>query len=139
MTSPPVAAALLAAETLLAAGNLGAASRRADRVDNSTEALVWLGIAGGMIAVVCLVICVVSRLYRRLRYHSRGSLFRGLCRMHGLDHRARRLLKQVARDQKLAQPARLFTEPKWLNPANLRGPLRCRALEVAMLRNRVFA
>jgi hypothetical protein len=132
------ATSLLAAGALLGAGNLGAASRRADRVD-TTEALVWLGVAGGMIALVCLVICLGSRLHRRRRYHSHGLLFRALCRIHGLDHRARRLLKQVARHHKLAQPARLFTEPKWLNPAGLRGALRRRATEVAILRNRLFA
>ena len=138
MTNSILARILLAGETLLGAGNLGAASRRASR-SNGGEALVWLAVVGGMIAVVCLGIGFASRLQRRRRYNSHGSLFQGLCRTHGLNHRVRGLLKQLARHHKLAQPARLFTEPKWLDPASLRGALRRRAAEVAMLRNRLFA
>lgn len=138
MTSSILAGILLAGETLLGAGNLGAASRRASR-SNAGEAIVWLAVVGGMIAVVCLAIRFGSRLQRRRRYNNHGSLFQGLCRTHGLNHRARGLLKQLARHHKLAQPARLFIEPKWLDPASLRGALRRRAAEVAMLRNRLFA
>lgn len=138
MTGSILAGILLAGETLLGAGNLGAASRRASR-SNAGEAIVWLAVVGGMIAVVCLAIGFASRLQRRRRYNSHGSLFQGLCRTHGLNHRARGLLKQLARHHKLAQPARLFTEPKWLDPAILQGALRHRAAEMAMLRNRLFA
>ena len=138
MTSSILASSLLAGETLLGAGNLGAASRRASRT-NAGEALVWLAIVVGMIAVVCLAIRFASRLQRRRRYNSHGSLFQGLCRTHGLNHRARGLLKQLARHHRLAQPARLFVEPKWLDPASLQGALRRRAAEVALLRNRLFA
>jgi len=138
VTSSILARILLAGETLLGAGNLGAASRRASR-SNAGEAIVWLAVVGGMIAVVCLAIRFASRLQRRRRYNSHGSLFQGLCRTHSLDHRARGLLKQLARHHKLAHPARLFTEPKWLDPASLEGTLRRRAAEVAILRNRLFA
>jgi hypothetical protein len=138
MTSFTLAAMLLAGEVLLAAGNLGAASRRASRPAGG-QALVWLAVAVGIIAVVCVAISLGSRLLRRRRYNSHGSLFSGLCRAHGLDHRARGLLKRVARHHRLVHPARLFTEPKWLDPADLKGSLRRRAAEVAMLRNRLFA
>ena len=138
MTASTLVTILLAGETLFGAGNLGAASRRAGRVD-AGQALMLLAIAGGMIAVVCLAIRFGSRLQRQRRLSSHGSLFRGLCRTHGLDHRARGLLKQVARQHKLAQPARLFTEPKWLEPGSLPGALRERAAELAKLRNRLFA
>ena len=138
MTGSTLVTILLAGETLFGAGNLGAASRRASRVDTG-QALMLLAIAGGIIAVVCLAIRFGSRLQRQRRFDSHGSLFQGLCRTHGLDRRAQRLLKQVARHHKLVQPARLFTEPKWLNPADLHGPLRRRAAEVTILRNRLFA
>ena len=138
MTSFIAATLWLVEATLLGAGNLGAASRRASRT-NTGEALVWLLIVGAVIAVVCLAIRLTSRLQRRRRFNSHGGLFQDLCRIHKLDRRARGLLKQVARSHKLAQPARLFTEPKWLDPANLRGGLRRRAAEVSMLRNRLFA
>ena len=138
MTSSGLARILLAGEALLGAGNLGAATRRASR-SNAGEALVWLAVVGGMSAGMCLAIRVASRLHHRRRCNSHGSLFQGLCRTHGLNHRARRLLKQLARHHRLAQPARLFIEPKWLDPASLQGALRRRAAEVAMLRNRLFA
>lgn len=138
MTSFILAATLLAGEVLFATGNLGAASRRTSRAAGG-QALVWLAVAVGIIAAVCVAIRLGSRLLRRRRYNSHGSLFNGLCRTHGLDHRARGLLKRAARYHKLAQPARVFTEPKWLDPAELKGSLRRRAAEVAILRNRLFA
>jgi len=138
MTSSSLATTLLVGEGLLAAGNPGAAGRRADRVDTG-EALLWLAAAGGLIALVCLAIRLVSRWQHRRRHNSHRRLFQGLCRTHGLDRGARRLLRQVARHYQLKQPARLFTEPKWLNPADLPGALRRRAAEVAALRNRLFA
>jgi hypothetical protein len=138
MSSSILTTVWLAGATLLGAGNFGAASRRASRT-NAGEVLVWLLLVGGIIAVVCLAIRFASRLQRRRRFNSHGALFQGLCRTHKLDRRARGLLKQVARSHKLAQPARLFSEPKWLDPANLRGGLSRRAAEVSMLRNRLFA
>jgi hypothetical protein len=137
MTSATLATPLLAGEFPLAAGNLGAASRRADQAD-AGEAWVYLAVAGGMIALVCLAVWLVSRWYSRRHHNSHRRLFQGLCRTHGLDRRARGLLKQVARHHQLRQPGRLFTEPKWLNPAELRGALRRRAAEVAALRSRLF-
>jgi len=138
MTGSTLATTMLAGNLLLAAGNLGAASRRTDRVDTG-ETWVWLAAAGGMIALLCLAVWLVYRWQHRRRQHSHRSLFQGLCRTHGLDRGARRLLRQVARRHHLRQPGRLFTEPKWLNPAELPAALRRRAAEVAALRNRLFA
>jgi hypothetical protein len=138
MTSSTLAATLLAGEHLLAAGNPSAAGRQADRVDTG-ETLFWLAVAGGTIALVCLAVRLVFWWQHRQRHNSQGSLFWGLCRTHGLNRRTRKLLRQVARHHRLRQPARLFTEPKWLSPANLPRALRQRAAEVAALRNRLFA
>ena len=137
MTASATTVALLVGQTLLGAGNLGAASRRAGRVDTG-EALIYLVIAGGLIAAVCVAIAVATRIHRQRRRKSHAALFRGLCQLHGLDRRARRLLKQLARHYQLAQPARLFCEPKWLDPTGLRSGLRQRASEVTALRNRLF-
>ena len=138
MTSSILGTILIAGETLLGAGNFGAASRRANRVSGG-EMLILLLIVAGIITVVCLAIRFASQFQRRRRFNSHGSLFQGLCRTHGLDRCARGLLKQVARYHKLTHPARVFTEPKWLNPANLRGILQRRANEAEALRNRLFA
>jgi hypothetical protein len=138
MTGSLLTAVLLADATLLGAGNLGRASRPENRAGGS-EALFWMLVAGGAIAVVCVAIRVASRMQHRRRYNSHASLFRALCRLHGLDRRARRLLRQVARRRKLPHPARLFTEPHWLDPSGLPRGLRRRAAEIAFLRNRLFA
>jgi len=117
---------------------LGAAGRyRAGRADTG-EMLVWLLIAGGTIAAVCVLLYVVNRLLHRWRYNSHPALFYGLCKVHGLDGNARRLLRQVARSHNLRWPGRLFVEPKWLEPANLGGTLRARAAELVALRERLF-
>jgi len=98
-----------------------------------------LAVAAGGIAGVCLVVYCCNRLIQRRRYNSHSSLFSGLCQVHGLDHSARGLLKQLARKHGLRHPARLFTEPGWLDPARLQGSLHGRAAEVTALRNRLFA
>ena len=77
MTNSVLATILLAEELLLGAGNLGAASRRASR-SNGSEALVWLVIVGGLIAVVCLAIRFGTRLHRRRRFNSHASFRLGL-------------------------------------------------------------
>ena len=138
MTGSTLTAILLAGGSLLGSGNLGAASRRTGRA-NGAEALIWLLLVVGIIAVVCVAIRFVSRLQRRRSRYSHGALFQGLCRAHGLDRGARRLLKQIARHHRLSQPARLFTEPKWLAPANLGGSLHRRLPQVTALRTRLFA
>lgn len=137
MIGSTLTAILLAGEPLLGAGNLGAASRRASRTD-AGEALLLMLLVGGMIALVCVGIRFAAQLQRRRRYNSHGALFQGLCRTHDLDRAARSLLKQVARRHKLSQPARVFTEPKWLDPANLGGALGQRSSQLAMLRHRLF-
>lgn len=138
MTSPTPATILLAGQILFGARRLGAARGRTQHVAFD-EMLVYLMIAAGVIAAVCLTFYLVSRLVQRRRYYSHGSLFNGLCRTHGLDHGARALLKRVASHHKLRQPARLFTEPNWLDPAGLRGALRQRSAGVLAVRNRLFA
>ena len=98
---------------------------------------VWILAAAGIVPVGALLY-LLHRLFHRWRYNSHPALFCGLCRLHGLDRGARRLLKQVVEHYRLAQPARLFTEPQWLDPARLRGPLQARAAELTALRERLF-
>ncbi|MFZ5829382.1 MAG: hypothetical protein ACOY3P_04810 [Planctomycetota bacterium] len=69
---------------------------------------------------------------------SHDGLFTGLCRAHELDGRARSLLRQVARCYNMSQPARLFTEPKWLFAQGLRQALPGRNAELAVLREKLF-
>jgi hypothetical protein len=83
------------------------------------QMLVWLLVAGGTIGGVCVALVVVNRIVRATRGYSHPGLFSDLCKLHALDRGARRLLKQVAQFHDLTAPARVFTEPGWLNPASL--------------------
>lgn len=97
--------------------------------------LVLGGAVGGLILLFGVI-----RVARRLAHHRHNShpgLFCGLCRLHRLDRNSRRLLRQVAQCYRLAQPARIFIEPQWLDPARL-TPLRARSAEIVALRNRLF-
>ncbi|MBX3412311.1 MAG: hypothetical protein KF708_06295 [Pirellulales bacterium] len=67
------------------------------------------------------------------------ALFRALCRAHGLDHASRRLLDQLARQQRLADPARLFLEPERFEAASLGPALKSQQGRYASLRDRLFA
>jgi len=100
--------------------------------------LVGLLVAGLAIGVVSVILVIANRIAHRWRYNSHPALFRGLCKLHGLDSVSRRLLKRVVRFHRLAQPARLFIEPKWLDPANLGASFQPRAAELERLRNGLF-
>ena len=139
MTSLNLTTIPIIGQILLGARNLGAAGRRRRGSVDTGEALIYLLIAAGVIALVCVVLYVSNRIVHHRRFNSHGSLFKGLCQIHGLNHGARALLKQVAGQHKLAYASQVFTDPQWLDPASLRGSLRRHAAEVNSLRNRLFA
>jgi len=105
---------------------------------DTRQMLVWLLVAGAAIGVVSLVLVVANRVAHRWRYNSHAGLFRGLCKLHGVDSASRRLLKRVVRFHRLGQPARLFIEPKWLDPAELGPSFQTRAADLEKLRNALF-
>ncbi len=122
---------------LFGVSRLGAASRRRGSVDTG-EMLTWLLIAAVVIGGVSLALYAASRAAHRRRGYSHAAVFSGLCKTHQLSLTARRLLKKVAQQHRLTEPARVFTEPKWLDPTGLRGALRSKAEAVASLRDRMF-
>jgi len=126
----------LAGPCLFAARNLGAAGRRS-RV-SSGETMLYVGMAAVAIAAVCLILYVVTRWVQKRRHFSHAALFTGLCQAHGLDRRARGTLKKVAACRRVTPAARVFIEPKWLDPSNLGGSLRSQASKIAALRDRLF-
>ncbi len=111
----------------------------ARRSATGAELLVWLGVALGTIAAVCGGLYFAHRWLNRYRHQSHAALFRGLCDAQGLDPASRRLLARVGRCCCVSQPARLFVEPQWLDPAKLSGSLQARAEEVVALRARLFS
>ncbi|OHB79296.1 MAG: hypothetical protein A2W31_15715 [Planctomycetes bacterium RBG_16_64_10] len=95
-----------------------------------------------ILAVVVLAVIGSSQLLsrqdrQRVRNNPR-ELFRSLCRAHALDRSSRRLLWELARWQRLAQPACLFLEPNRFDAANLSPPLRQRHAEVKALCAKIF-
>lgn len=122
---------------LLGVRGLGAAGRRNSGGD-SGEIVTELAAAVVAIAVVCLAVYAGKRVLHRRRYNSHASLFAGLCRLHGLDRGARQLLKQVVAAHRLVQPARVFTEPQWLDPKSLPKSLRGQTHKVGEIHQRLF-
>jgi hypothetical protein len=106
---------------------------------NTTESLIYVAIAVGVITAVAVVAYVVNRLLRRRRRESQWGLFQGLCQAHGLGRGSRLLLRRIAQYHSLRQPARLFTEPDLLHPSSgLAMRFQGRLDEIGELRNRLF-
>ncbi len=113
---------------------LAARSSRAD----VGQMVVWLLAAGVALGVVCGGLAVANRMVRSRRLYSHPALFAGLCTVHGLNVSSRRLLKRVVKSHRLVQPARLFVEPRWLDPAGLGAAFEDQAGELEKLRSRLF-
>lgn len=103
------------------------------------ESFPWAAVGGGVALVLLVGVAIWYRRHRLRQQHSHPALFQGLCEAHELDRPSQRLLLQVVRFYRLRQPARLFTEPQWLEPSTLSGALAARAAEIAALRTRLFA
>lgn len=112
-------------------------SPSAPRAD-TRHMVAWLLVAGAVIAVVSVILVIANRMAWHWRHKSHRGLFSGLCKMHNLDSSSRRLLNRVVRFHRLAQPGRLFIEPKWLDPAGLGPAFRADAVPLAKLRTSLF-
>ncbi len=131
MISPLFAAMSPAGYALLAAGR--------GRGMDSGQIIMWLVVAVVGMAIVCGGVYAGTRASQRWKTDSHLALVYGLSRVHGLDRRARGLVRQVAKVHHLSSPARVFTEPNWLAPDSLKGPLQSRSTEIAALRSRIFS
>ncbi len=109
------------------------------RTANDGSTLFWLLTVGGGIVGVVVALSIVTQVLHHRRRNSQAGLFDGLCKLHELPRNHRALLKQLAASYGLgAMPARVFTEPRWLDP-NPNHPLfRTRAAELAAIRDRLF-
>lgn len=98
------------------------------------------------LALLAVVVAGVWLLRRLLAYqesrrpfnHPR-KLFRELCRLHGLDAIEQRLLKKVAAQHHLAQPAMLFVQADLFDSAVLASALAPQSQRLLALRDRLFA
>ena len=132
----PHAIGPFAITTLLVAQDAAAATGSSRSPE--TTMIVWVVI--GVVAFVALGVAAEA-IRRMLQHQGNGpsALFYGLCRTHGLDRSARTLLWDVACLHNLTQPARVFTEPRWLDPAVLQNSLGARTAEAAALHAQLFA
>ncbi|MGQ9573938.1 MAG: hypothetical protein ACUVUC_01345 [Thermoguttaceae bacterium] len=95
----------------------------------------WL-LAGGVATALCLLGLFARRWIGR-RYAHR-ALFGNLCRIHGLGPGERKLLRRIQQHCRLAEPARLFTEPNWLSSVQVASILSVVPGGLEQLRGRLF-
>ena len=103
------------------------------------EIIFWLFIFGVSIGIICSISYAATQFANHWKYNSHPSLFYSLCRVHDIDRGNRSLLKQVIRHHGITQPARIFTEPQWLDPAKLGKSFEAKAQQLLTLRKRFFA
>ena len=102
------------------------------------QMMVWALAAGGIIAVVCGGLLLYTKMAHKRRTDSHHGLFSTLCKLHELDRASRQLLKRAVQFHALAPPARVFTEPKWLDPSKLGADFRPQAKALKELRIQLF-
>jgi hypothetical protein len=115
-----------------------AARTPAESSGGVSATLIGLAVAAGTILALVTLASLGCRWFHQWHHNSPAGLFYGLCRLHGLPRSGRQLLKQVALAQGLAVPARVFTEPQWLERGAALGVFAARAAELAALRDRFF-
>jgi hypothetical protein len=130
--------ALLWAEAGRLGETLRSARSRTTRLD--TEDLVlWLSILGLIVVVVFTLSNVVKWYERRRNASSPMRLFLSLCRAHRLRWRQRWLLWQLARAQRLKEPALLFLEPQRFELPLLPVTLQAKKEPLREIRRLLFA
>jgi hypothetical protein len=96
----------------------------------------------GLLSILVLVAWGLARLTRkgddRPSYHSNRSLFRELCRAHGIERAGRALLQKLAKSRDLP-PAQLFLDPDCWQPEKLDPQWAPAANHFQALHDRLFA
>ncbi len=91
------------------------------------------------IALMIWLITLLLRYRAQSTVHSPWKLFHSLCTAHALSHGERSLIRQLARDLDLDQPAVLFVEPIWWDHDRLPLPLQRQVVVVDKLRKKLFS
>ena len=118
--------------------NMGKRFRVADPSVSVLQIVGWSVLAVVVILVVWRVVQAVAIRDGR-SYTSPKRLFRDLCRLHGLDWPNRRLLRQIAKANRLDQPAHVFLQPALFDTAQLKPPLKPFAKQIRALGKKLFA
>ncbi len=112
--------------------------QRAEASISVTQVLVFVAV----VAVLSVVAWRVSRVMAMRdgrSYFSPRRLFRDLCRLHELGWSSRLLPQKLARARQLKDPAQLFLEPAWFEPAKIPPRLRPQQGKLGAIKQRLFA
>jgi hypothetical protein len=101
-------------------------------------AATGLLILGGFVALLVLFSLIFYRRQRCRRHASPEQLFLSLCRAHRLNWKECWWLWQLARQQHLPDPGRLFLEPERFDAARIPAALRPQRSRFEELRERLF-
>jgi hypothetical protein len=111
---------------------------RGRRAELTWDDLIW---TVAVVIVAAIGLWILTRLARRgtaTSFTGPQRLFWALCRAHRLDWSSRRLLRQIARWQRLKQPAHLFLEPHRFAAVNLSPPLLRKQTRIKALQRKLF-
>ena len=103
----------------------------------------WAGVASIAEVTLAIIVCLWAMTtyfsaQRERINHSPWRLFSDLCSAHKLSRRERQVLKRLASQHRLDQPAILFVEPSWFSAEKLGANWVRRGEEVDRLRQRLF-
>lgn len=118
--------------------NMGRKFRGGEKL-KAIDLLIWLLVLSGMVLGFWLLSLLKDRQDSVRRVNSPRKLYHELCKLHGLNYFQRRLLRQIARWQRLTQPTKLFLEPERLEAHNLSPRLRARWGEIASIGRKLFS
>jgi hypothetical protein len=118
--------------------SLGEGFRGVNAEFNTTKVLT----VAACIVAVCLAMLLFDRLAKRGQharvYDSPSDLFRELCRIHRFSRGGRRLLRRLAADWGLTDPAILFVEPEFFNTKKLSPELQDERDRIEQIRHQLF-
>jgi hypothetical protein len=98
-----------------------------------------LVVLAAVIAFLGFLHRLMNRREGRRLYNSPKQLFRSLCRLHELTAADRRALVQLARSERLAQPASLFLDPDRFTTAVKSPAWQSQRQQLERLRAKLFA
>jgi len=119
--------------------DMGSGFREKREHFDATDLLFWFLLVIGIFVALAVLARILGRHDKHRLYNSPRALFRSLCRAHELDGAARRLLRQIARSQGLAPPARVFLEPACFEATRTSPELQHRQADINRLAKQLFA
>lgn len=117
---------------------MGEKFRSGESIFGVYHAFLLLGAIIGCVAIVWAVNRWLTW-RKRKGFHSTAALFSELARSHGLNARSRMLLKKLAKEQSLSNPAQLFLEPERFDITKLAKGVTIKSDRLEELRDRIFA